>query len=365
MSTGAIVGEEDLIKFLRERDGATLDEISSALKIPKYGPNSAYAILYSLKSKNIVERRGNKWTLTNWKENIEETSVLEHPPQGISTLVGFSKKLAGENIETEKSAEEQSKPAVIRGNKRKEGDIIKTGTILDKLFLGFNGEPLEGLPAPAQFVIAGPLGAGKSLLASEVAIKMAHVGFKVLYAVLDDVWKTVSKTFDLESRLMFRAKALGLDWNVISNNIYIVNPQQINEGFFQDYEKCVRDEFIDLAVIDPVNRLEDLSGHRLITESIVDIINLNRLHGVTGILIKHTSTKSREGNGELLLEGQTAYFVDGIIEVIPAQVIINGNIINFGKLRAIKAVRCKLCGVNEKYILAYITHNGLIKPLEL
>jgi DNA-binding IclR family transcriptional regulator len=59
-----MVNEDDIINFLIEHDGeATLDEVSSTLKIPKYGLNSAYALLYSLKSKNIVERKGDKWVL--------------------------------------------------------------------------------------------------------------------------------------------------------------------------------------------------------------------------------------------------------------------------------------------------------------
>lgn len=58
-----MVNEDDVIKFLVEHGESTLEEISSALKIPKYGPNSAYAFLYSLKLKNVVERRGYRLVL--------------------------------------------------------------------------------------------------------------------------------------------------------------------------------------------------------------------------------------------------------------------------------------------------------------
>ena len=56
--------ESDLVGFLRERQGqATLDEISEGLGIPKYGPNSAYALLQLLRSKGVVDRKGEMWVL--------------------------------------------------------------------------------------------------------------------------------------------------------------------------------------------------------------------------------------------------------------------------------------------------------------
>lgn len=359
VSTGATTSEENLIRFLKERGEATLDEISSALNIPKYGPNSVYAILYSLKSKNIVERRGNKWTLIDLGERTEEKLLSENKTQVTSLIIGGAQKEQAEGrAEPKCSTEKILEPIAVEENKFGAREVIKTGTILDKLFLKFNGDPLGGIPSSGQFIVTGPLNSGKSLFVSEVAIKVAHGGLRVLYAVLDDFWRPTSGTFGLERRLAFKAKALGLDWNIISNNICIMNPQQIDEMFLRNYEEKIRGKSISLAIIDPINRLKGLGGHEW-NDAIIEIINLNRAYGVTGIFIMHVNNRNIE------VEEQTIYFVDGIIEIIPARVIVNDNVLGVGRLRAIRVARCKLCGINDGYILAYITHNGLIRPLEL
>ena len=59
-----MVEEIDVIDFLKDHGGqATLNEIALGLGIPKYGPNSAYAVLQSLKSKGMVDRKGEMWVL--------------------------------------------------------------------------------------------------------------------------------------------------------------------------------------------------------------------------------------------------------------------------------------------------------------
>ena len=60
-----MVEEKDIIEFLKAHQGkASLNEVAEGLGIPKYGPNSAYATLQSLKNKGLIERRGEQWTLT-------------------------------------------------------------------------------------------------------------------------------------------------------------------------------------------------------------------------------------------------------------------------------------------------------------
>ena len=68
-----MVEEADIVEFLRVHDGkASLNDVAEGLGIPKYGPNSAYALLQSLKTKGIIERRGELWTLV-----AEEVKPLE------------------------------------------------------------------------------------------------------------------------------------------------------------------------------------------------------------------------------------------------------------------------------------------------
>ena len=59
-----MVEENDIVEFLKDHKGqASLDQISDGLGVPKYGPTSAYAFLQSLRSKGIVDRKGEMWVL--------------------------------------------------------------------------------------------------------------------------------------------------------------------------------------------------------------------------------------------------------------------------------------------------------------
>ena len=65
-----MVDEKDVLDFLKNQDGqASLDEVSSGLSVPKYGPDSAYATLQSLKEKGIVKRKGESWVLVKEVEH--------------------------------------------------------------------------------------------------------------------------------------------------------------------------------------------------------------------------------------------------------------------------------------------------------
>ncbi|HDO41413.1 MAG TPA: hypothetical protein ENH03_00735, partial [Candidatus Bathyarchaeota archaeon] len=229
-----MIKEDDVIKFLLERGGeATLEEISSALKIPKYGPNSAYAILYSLKSKNVVERRGSRWALVKHESPIQketEIAIME-TKLNVEEAAGESKKNLEERTEAPESLVEANVAEIkVEGGAKetyflkpdksyeslKSLESLQTGTFLDAFFLGFDGEPLGGIPVSGQFAVAGPLGSGKSLLIGEVALRTAYSGLKVLYVALDDVWKLETRIFDLQSRMRLRAEDLGLSWDYIS-----------------------------------------------------------------------------------------------------------------------------------------------------
>jgi len=49
--------ENHVIEFLKTHNNqASLDQVSEGLAIPKYGSNSAYALLQSLRSKVIVRK---------------------------------------------------------------------------------------------------------------------------------------------------------------------------------------------------------------------------------------------------------------------------------------------------------------------
>ena len=375
-----------MIKFLLKRGGeATLEEISSALKIPKYGPNSAYAILYSLKSKNLVERRGGGWALMDWETSIpkEAPSAAEKPTpnveESMKTLAEAVKKaaiiqkspaekpaaLAEGEIEREetlflKPEESYETAETLRG--------FKTGTFLDTLFFKFNGEPLDGVPASGQFMIAGPLGSGKRLLVGEILLRAASSGHKVLYLVLDDVWKADSLMFDLHSRMRLRAEALGLDWKDITANLHVLNPPKIDGNFIENYKGIIAAEKIKLAVFDPINSfelsVEPKEAGRILRES----VRIHKAYGVTGFFIMHTGIRGEEaGQASVRKELYPAYLMDGIISVAPVQLRASGlevEVRGSRRLRIAQVVSCRMCGFDERGVLISLADNGCIRPVE-
>ncbi|MEM1530495.1 MAG: ATPase domain-containing protein [Candidatus Bathyarchaeia archaeon] len=370
-----MVREEDVIKFLREHSGeATLEEISLGLGIPKYGPNSAYAILYALKSKNIVERRGSRWAIIehgalmagpSMEEQLKTAETIELVRE---TIEGQMTSILEEEPKTEGKSEIERLRETIPSKMEEAYETLKTlsglqtRTILDDLFLKFNGEPLGGIPASAQLIIAGPLGAGKSLLASEIALKSASLGHKVLYAILDDVWSLQGQAFDLQSRMRIRAESLNLSWSEIRENLNVLNPRVIDEQFTDEYKHALDKGGISIAIIDSVNHLLSSIGDKTLS----DMVWANRAHGTIGVFVMHSSA-------EHAIESSFAQIVDCIIYMAPASIKVTGLGINVetfglrgvGYLRLLRVLSCRLCSFDGRFLLISIGRNGLIKQINI
>lgn len=229
----SMVEEKDIVKFLKARDGkASLNEIAEGLGIPKYGPNSAYALLQSLKTKGVIERRGEQWTL------IAEVAVpTPSPPQApaaqtpppvaeeaattpeVEKLMKAVAKTLAEAMKTAKKPTDEwelaTKPMTTRIARKEEklSSLVlrldeapeakkplmefPTGTFMDHFFITPEGKSLNGIPICGQFAVTGLPGAGKSILVEEIAVRVAGSGRKVLYATAEDIWKSATPRFDL------------------------------------------------------------------------------------------------------------------------------------------------------------------------
>lgn len=375
--------ERDLIKFLTEHGEATIEEISIALNMPKYGPNSVYAILYSLKSRNIVERRGSRWALVEHetipveatKPAVIETSPsiekVEKETKAVSeTVISRGAQSEGVTAAIEAKAEVTEaryiKPDRLHGT-QKSLSSVKTGTLLDTLFYGFDDKPLDGIPASGQFMVIGPLGAGKSLLVSEIALKAASFGHRVLYVTFNDVWVSESQMFDLQSRMKVRASSLRLDWDDIIGNLLVLNPHEVNEEFLEEYNRIITSEEVELAVLDPLNSLEKLGEIKGGAQIPTDILNVNRSHDVTGFFTLHTGLGLNETKRPSTLD-QFAYPMDCVISLLPAHLMASGievSVRGIEQIRILRIISCRLCSFESRGILVNITRNGLIQPISL
>lgn len=177
-------------------------------------------------------------------------------------------------------------------NKKPRG--FKTFTFLDSLFLNEKGESLGGIPIVGQMGIVGLAGSGKSILAQEIAVRVAHNGRKVLLATSEDQWNSDSPRFDLESRLFQKAEILGLNWKRISENLVILdtithtNLRKWNI-FAKTYRYICKKEKIELVLIDSLTLLESYRGALKIR--LQQLSSYNQINGITAIYINQRATE--------------------------------------------------------------------------
>ena len=398
-----MVEESDVIGFLKDRGGqASLNDVALGLGISKYGPNSAYALLQSLKSKGIVDRKGEMWVLTS--AEIEKPAAPQPtkpaaaeeapaPTQNVETLVQAMAKtlaeamkvsppppdqweLATKPMKTEiKKEEEKLSAFVLRPDEAVEAKKplvgFKTGTFLDQLFITPEGKPLNGIPICGQFAITGLPGAGKSILVEEIAVRVAASGKKVLYATAEDVWKSSTPRFDLQSRMKQKADILGLDWEKIRENLFILDTVAYPElrewnTFAETYRYVVEKERIDLAIVDSVTVLEAYRG--ALKYRVMELARYNQLHGVTGIFVNQRSAETWDSydmaggiglahnlDGTIIVDYGRVYWQDQQMDLQASR----GEFV-----RIVRVLDCRMCNFIRRRIRVDITPDGFVRPVE-
>ena len=323
-----MVEEADIVEFLRVHDGkASLNDVAEGLGIPKYGPNSAYALLQSLKTKGIIERRGELWTLV-----AEEVKPLEKvaeapkptPPTAekevaVPEVEKLMKAMAKTIVDAMKTAqtppdewELATKPMATKIERKEEklSSLVltpdaapeakkpllgfPTGTFIDNFFLTPEGKSLNGVPICGQFAITGLPGAGKSIIVEEIAVRVAASGRKVLFATAEDTWKSATPRFDLQSRLKQKADILGLDWNKIRENLFVLDTVAYPElrdwnTFAETYRYVAEKEKIELALIDSVTVLEAYRG--ALKYRVMELARYNQVNGITALYVNQRSSE--------------------------------------------------------------------------
>ena len=406
-----MVEEIDVIDFLRDRGGqATLNDIALGLGIPKYGPNSAYAVLQSLKSKGIVDRKGEMWVLVSAeaekpteaakptvtaapKLEVEAAAAPPASSKNVETIVQAMAKtlaeamkvsppppdqweLATQPMKTEIAKEEEKLRAfILKPDEAVEAKKpllgFKTGTFLDQLFITPEGKPLNGIPICGQFAITGLPGAGKSILVEEIAVRVAASGKKVLYATAEDVWRSPTPRFDLQSRMKQKADVLGLDWEKIRQNLFILDTVAYPElrewnTFAETYRYVVEKEGIELAIIDSVTVLEAYRG--ALKYRVMELARYNQLHGVTGLFVNQRSAETWDSydmaggiglahnlDGTIIVDYGRVYWQD-------QQMDLQANRGEF--VRIVRVLDCRICNFIRRRIRVDITPDGFVRPVE-
>ncbi len=404
-----MVEEKEIVEFLKTRRGeASLNDIAEGLGIPKYGPNSAYALLQSLKSKGMVERRGELWALTveaaepkpsgKIEETPKETPLPEQTPEAtaITEVERLVKAMAQTLAEAMKSAkapadewelatkpmttkieegEEKLSSLVLRPDEAVEAKKpligFPTGTFIDQLFLTPEGKSLEGIPICGQFAITGLPGAGKSILVEEIAVRVAASGRKVLYTTAEDAWKSATPRFDLQSRLKQKADILGLDWNRIRENLFVLDTVAYPElrdwnTFAETYRYVAEKERMELAIIDSVTVLEAYRG--ALKYRVMELARYNQVHGITALYVNQRSSEvwdSYDMAGGIGL----AHNLDGTIIIDYGRVYWYDQQVDLGVdrgefVRIARVLDCRMSNFERRRIKIDITQDGFLRAIE-
>jgi KaiC/GvpD/RAD55 family RecA-like ATPase len=400
-----MVEESGIVGFLKDHKGqASLDEISEGLDLPKYGPKSAYALLQSLRSKGIVDRKGELWELVAEESTMpskqpeaaptspQEEGKAEASPEVEKLMKAMAKtfaeamkgarapadewELAVKPMETEIDRKEKKlNTFVLRPDAATEAKKpllgFPTGTFIDYMFLTPDGKPLNGMPIVGQFAITGLPGAGKSILVEEIGVRVAAVGRRVLFATAEDTWKSVTPRFDLQSRMKQKAEILGLDWKKVMENLFVLDTVVYPElrdwnTFAETYRYVVERDKIELAIIDSVTVLEAYRG--ALKYRVMEIARYNQLHGVTGLYINQRSAEmwdTYEMAGGIGL----AHNLDGTILIDYGRIYWQDQQVDLEAkrgefVRIARVLDCRMCNFERRRIRIDITSEGFIKALE-
>ncbi len=397
-----MVEESDVVGFLKDRGGrASLEEVSEGLGAPKYGPNSVYAVLQSLRSRGLVDRSGEAWILLarepaisgeaapsapTEEEKPEAAPEVERVMRAVAKTLAEAMRGAREPADEWELATRPMKTEIERREEKLSGLVLRpdeapeakkplvglaTGTFLDLVFLKPEGEPLGGLPICGQFAITGLPGAGKSILVEEVAVRVAASGRKVLFATAEDTWKSATPRFDLQSRMKQKADILKLDWGRVKEDLFVLDTVLYPElrewdTFAETYRYVAEREGIELAIVDSVTVLEAYRG--ALKYRVMELARYNQMRGITGLYVNQRSAETWDSydmaggiglahnlDGTVIVDYGRTYWMDQVVDLD----VKRGEFV-----RIARVLDCRMCNFERRRIRIDITPDGFIRVLE-
>jgi len=283
-------------------------------------------------------------------------------------------ELASEPFKEEVEEEEVSdlERYILRADssvERKSLIPFKTGTFLDDLFYNENDDPLGGIPAESQIAITGLPDAGKSILIEEIAIKTTNYGRKVLYVTGEDIWISPSQRFDLQSRLKQKCEILGLDWNKVKENLFVLDVVGMPElrewkEFALAYRYTCERYKIELVLIDSITVLETYRG--ALKYRVFELCVFNQKNGITAIFVNQRANEKagkyemaggiglpHNFDGTIIVDYETVYYNEELKRQLGLK---RGDFVRY-----VRVLGCRLCNFNRDYIQVDITSDGFLR----
>ena len=232
-------------------------------------------------------------------------------------------------------------------------------------------DPLGGIPYLAVVNLTGVSDTGKSLMVEQFAVTQASRGYRVCFVTVESPSPFVSLG------LRERAKAMGIRWEDIENNIVLVDAathtilREDISSLLNTIEYAIGNYNTKSVVIDSVTGLYE--AKEMMARSIVrKLFNFMKLHHQTAIFV----SQKRSGHEELTAEAAGGYAVSHIVDcsiVLSKELIMSRYTANLYKkpigsiVRLIRIDGCRMCGHDTRTHIFEITETGLVKvgpPLE-
>lgn len=281
--------------------------------------------------------------------------------------------LASKPFKTDEEKDKEKRSALVLQPKEKQEVIKKlvgfpTMTFLDNLFLGVNEKPIKGIPFGIQLGVTGLPASGKSILVEEIAVKVAHDGKRVLLITSEDAWSVDSPRMDLENRCKQKADILGLDWNKLRENLFVMDAVTHTElrdwyEFAQTYKDVAKGHNIELVLMDSLTMLESYRGN--LKYRLQELTKFNQLHGITAIYVNQRAKEEwdvREMAGGIGL----GHILDSTLIIdygrtYHEQIRMDLDVKRGVNVRIIRVLGCRLCAFDGHYKACSINKDGFLR----
>lgn len=289
---------------------------------------------------------------------------------------------------TEKEKEAEKHGSLISRPKaetdaKKPMEFFKTGTFIDIFFLDEKDNPANGIPAVVQMGIVGLPDVGKSILAQEIALRVASEGKRVVFVTSEDIWESQSSRFDLQSRMKQKADKMGLDWETIRNSLFVFDTITNSElrdwnTFVETYRYLVEIlKGVDLLIIDSITLMDSYRG--ALKYRLMELSRYNQQYGITAIYIcqrsiEETDKYAMAGGIGLAHNLDATLCIDAKKAAGQLKADLNlarpkeAQIKQWDEVNFTRMLGCRLCGFDRRYYGVEIAKDGfirIIKPSEV
>ncbi len=231
---------------------------------------------------------------------------------------------------------------------------------------------LGGIPYLSVVNITGVSDTGKSLMVEQYAVNQAFHGYKVLFVTVE------SPAAFVGMGLKERAKALGVDWESVDNNIVMVDAathdvlREDIKTLLSTLEYAIEEYNTKSVVIDSVTGL--FEAKEMMARSIVrKIFNFVKKYKQTTLLV----SQKRSSHEELSAEAAGGYAISHIVDcsmVLSKELIMSKYLSQqYGMplgsiIRLFRIDGCRLCGHDTRTHVLNIIDTGLVEigePLDV